>query len=787
MICGGFTGDTILDEAAFFRSIAEQARDIILGVKLDGSICYANQAAITAYGYTLNELSQLKIRELRVPESRAELQGQLQKAWLEGILFRTIHMRKNGEHFPVEVSSQKVSLPHGEMILSLVRDITDVEKISAEARSAREFADNLIETANALLVKLDMAGQIVLFNDAAEQVTGYTRDEVIGKNWFATMLPDAGRPHMWDYFKKLTDPAFDKHYENPILTKSGEERYIVWQNNVVREQEKLTGMVCFGIDVTEKRRVEDALRREGEYIKGVMNGLAFPFFVVNRDHEYLVFNKAHALTMKRLFGVKIELGRSILDYHVNPGDREKVKKNLDQALQGNPCIIEDYVGDERFSRQYVLIEHNPVRDYSGEVLGVAVAVHDISQQKKAEDEIRASDLRYRQLVEDTHVIIIALGPEGKIGFVNDYGLKFLGYPIGELLGCSMEDALLPELETTGRNLREMYRTLWSAGDGELHETHENLLASGKRVWVDWIVRRGVNPLNGDEGWLCVGVDVTSARRAREEEKKGIERRRYNALMNDIRVGRITDERIPEVSRQLGINLAGPFICIVISKAGIGSSAEDEVQRQVEMNTMVDILKDQSEEIVWETEDGIAVLLPFQTDWSSETIKVVKQKTKAFLTLLVRWGYGKEIILGVSYQTLPKVVVAQLYDQALTALEWGPINNPGEKIYFWHELGWLRLLARDVNAPETLQFVADHLEPVLGISQPDKRELLLETLRDILSGESVESIARRLHVHPQTIRYRKRVLDDLFGEFITNGETATNLSIALKILSMQQSS
>jgi PAS domain S-box-containing protein len=678
-----------------------------------------------------------------------------------------------------------VTLPQGKIVLSHIRDISNIEKLAEESRSAKEFSENLVDTANAMVVKLDLEGNILVFNEAAEQITGYTREEVTGKNWFAFMLPEAQRPHVWNYFKKLSDPDFYKNYENLILTKSGEERYVVWQNSVDREQGQPKGLVCFGIDVTEQRKAEEILRKEGEYIKGVIEGLAFPFFVVNREYQYILFNQAHVQSMKNVYGVNIELGKSILDFHDSLTDREKVRQNIDKALGGSACIVEGYVGDERFSKEYVLIEHNPVRDNQGEVLGAVVVVHDISKRKKAMEEARASDLRYRQLVEDTHVIIMSLGPEGKIGFINSYGLNLFGYSESDILGHSLEETVLPKMETTGRNLWKLYQNLLASGNIELRETHENLLLSGRRVWIDWTVRRGVNPLNGEQGWLCVGVDVTFTRRAQEEEVKGYERRRYNKLMNNILEGRISGEDIQKFSKQQGINLAGPFICIVMSKPVTGAAKEDEAQRQREIDAMVDNFKERSRGVVWQTMEGIAILLPCDGTNNIVAIKEVRQKVKIFAALLERSGYGKKIPLGVSHQTSTVVSIPELYGQALAALELGLLNKPALQIHYWHELGWLRLLTKNIRSPETQQFVIDHLGPLISFPHQEKRELLMRTLRDLLSGEAVDSIARRLNVHPQTIRYRKRLLEELLGEFLSDGETKTNMSIAIKIFSMQQ--
>ena len=88
-----------------FRILSERARDIIFLLRPDGTILEANEAAAGIYGYSRDELLKLKVHELRAPSTLSQLDVQLAKANHEGILFETLHRRKDGTDFPVEVNS----------------------------------------------------------------------------------------------------------------------------------------------------------------------------------------------------------------------------------------------------------------------------------------------------------------------------------------------------------------------------------------------------------------------------------------------------------------------------------------------------------------------------------------------------------------------------------------------------------------------------------------------------------------------------------------------------------
>jgi PAS domain S-box-containing protein len=93
---------------------------------------------------------------------------------------------------------------------------------------------------------LDRDANIVTFNRAAEEITGYTREEVVGRNW-DIMLPRERYQAPWKEFTRLVSEGDSGRHENPILTKSGEERIILWKNSLMRDDaNEVVGTVSFG-------------------------------------------------------------------------------------------------------------------------------------------------------------------------------------------------------------------------------------------------------------------------------------------------------------------------------------------------------------------------------------------------------------------------------------------------------------------------------------------------------------------------------------------------------------
>ena len=167
-----------------YRLLSQYARDIILFVRTDGRIIEANEAAVRAYGYSRQELQSMSIYDLRAPITTPAVAGQMAEADARGILFETVHRRKDGSLFPVEVSSQGTTMAEQRVLLSIIRDISERKQIEAERerllaeveRRAAELDATIASVAVGLII-YDPAGAIARSNTAAEDVLRYSEEE----------------------------------------------------------------------------------------------------------------------------------------------------------------------------------------------------------------------------------------------------------------------------------------------------------------------------------------------------------------------------------------------------------------------------------------------------------------------------------------------------------------------------------------------------------------------------------------------------------------------------------
>lgn len=150
-------------------------------------------------------------------------------------------------------------------------DITERKRAEIALQNSKDFAENLIQTANVMVIGLNAKGEITILNNAAEHITGYSLNDLKGKNWFEILVPKAKYPNVWTELAGLTkNERMPRVFENPILTRSGDERFISWQNGVLHEGDKVSGTISFGIDITDRKLAELELENYRKHLENMV-------------------------------------------------------------------------------------------------------------------------------------------------------------------------------------------------------------------------------------------------------------------------------------------------------------------------------------------------------------------------------------------------------------------------------------------------------------------------------------------------------------------------------------
>ena len=150
------------------------------------------------------------------------------------------------------------------MLQATVRDITDRNRAEEAVGRERDRAEQYLNIAEVMLATIDVDEKITLINKRGCEILGYAEGELIGENWFDTLVPRRTRDEVRGVFHKLMagQIAPVEYYENPLLRKDGEERIISFHNTVVRDgRGRITGALLSAEDITDRKRAQEALAR----------------------------------------------------------------------------------------------------------------------------------------------------------------------------------------------------------------------------------------------------------------------------------------------------------------------------------------------------------------------------------------------------------------------------------------------------------------------------------------------------------------------------------------------
>jgi len=381
-----------------YKLLFKHSRDILLFVRRkDGRIIEANEAALNAYGYAREELLSRTIYDLRAEETLPQTDKQMATASEKGILFETAHRRKDGSTFPVEVSSQSAVINGEEILLSVIRDITERKRFEDALKESERRFREMLEKARLVAVTVDLTGKVTFINDFSLRLTGWSRNEMVGKDFEIFIPPEQREEVKRMFFEAVTKGEVRPRYESDIVTRSGERRTISFTNVLLRDARgNIAGTANIGEDITERKRLFEQvqherreveqlakmLRKERDTLEVIMESTNAHIAYLDRDFNFVLVNS----TYERGSGhTRDELiGRNHFELFPNPENEMIFKKVRDTGepveYKAKPFEFADQPWRGTTYWDWTLL---PVKDASGRVVGLVLSLVDVTESIRA--------------------------------------------------------------------------------------------------------------------------------------------------------------------------------------------------------------------------------------------------------------------------------------------------------------------------------------------------------------------------------------------------------------------
>lgn len=481
-----------------YRLLRDEASDMVIFSRLDGTILEANAAVEKVYGYSQQELRSMNVRELRAPETRAFIDADIQASVSQGgLLYETIHQRKDGTAFPVEISARSAQLGGESVVFAVLRDITERKKArEALADSERRYR-LLFERNLAGVYRSTAGGRVIDCNDAFARIFGYDSPEEVKRlpaEAFYTSPADRQR-----FLTQLRKEGSLMNLESKGRRKDGLPIWMYENVSLLKDEETGEEIIEGTLfDISERKQAEEGLRKVSEEQQTIFDSIPATIWYKDCRNRFMRVNRAAS----DFIGLEPEQIENHTAEEIFPEFAGKyLKDDLEVIRSGKPKLgIVEQIRTARGDLRWVRTDKIPYREPDGEILGVIAFSIDITEAREAE---RERDFLFTA-IEQAQEGIVVTSTAGTILYANRAMAELSGYDKTDLIGQN------PRVLKSGRHSESFYKRLW-----------DTILAG--RVWRSQVINKRrdgtlytahlvISPVRDGSGkttaFVCAQRDIT---------------------------------------------------------------------------------------------------------------------------------------------------------------------------------------------------------------------------------------------------------------------------------------
>jgi PAS domain S-box-containing protein len=420
------TEEALRESEENFRNIFENANDTMIFLDIYGRILNANKKAVEVFGGSKEELLGKHFTKVGVfsPRDTPQVLSAFAKVLAGKIGTLTVSIRnKRGKEIALECSGSATKIGDKLAVLVIGRDITERKRMEEVLRQSQEKYRNIVELAPDGIMTVNTKGFITSINPAFSTLTGYSKDEIVGKHF--TKLPTIKMKDILkfvklyrSFFRGKTIPLVEFVYRRKDGT-------IAWGEvhpSLMKEDGKIIGAQAILRDITDRKKTEEELIRLSSAVKMSADSIV----IGDLDAKIIDVNEA---TLK-MYGAEDKrdlIGRSSFDL-IAPEDREKALAGMKEVLKKGYAKGWKYnIITKDGNRIPVEMNTAIMKGVDGKPIGFVAVSRDITERRKMENNLRESEEKYRSLFENARDVIFTGDLKGNITdinrFVEEYDFK----------------------------------------------------------------------------------------------------------------------------------------------------------------------------------------------------------------------------------------------------------------------------------------------------------------------------------------------------------------------------
>ncbi len=397
------------------------------------------------------------------------------------------------------------------------------EKIKAE-RKLKENEQKyrtLVETTGDLIFIHDKKGDIEFVNKSGLEFSGYTEDEILGKNIMEFLPKEELESLLQRKEKRVKKGNKDRqHFETAFINKDEERVDVDVQSTPFFENDEFKGELVVARDVTERKEREKELKR----YKKIFEELSDPVMLQDSEGKYIQINEA----VSDYAGIPKEelIGKDESEF-MGESSYQKIVEKKNEVIEKEQSVeYEMEVDHEDKDECHIKTSRFPFYDTDDNLMGTVAICIDITEQKKKEEKRRIAELKYRNLFDKLADALFLEDTDGNILEVNDAACELLGYSQEELEGMTVEEIVPEEKEIFLPEKRDQL----SFEEGRLETI--NVSKDGTRIPVE--LQGAMIEIDGEKRILVSLRDIRERKEIEEELRESEKRyRRVAENMNDV--------------------------------------------------------------------------------------------------------------------------------------------------------------------------------------------------------------------------------------------------------------
>ena len=429
----------------------------------------------------------------------------------------TVLISKNGTERHISDSAAPIldDLNEIQGVVLVFSDVTDAYTHRRLLEQSEKLYREVIENASDLIYTIDKNGKFRHANSAALKFSGYTIEDSLNLHFTDLIVPEFRSFVKRHYFRQILEKTNTTYTEVPVLKKNGEICWFGQNVTLVFDGEDITGFHIISRDITERKIAQDALRKNEEMLRQIIDIIPDRIFVKDINGKFILNNVAH---MKAL-GIKSQqeaLGKTDRDFRSE--ERARTYETQDKNVIRTQVPLIDYVQHEIKDdgrEAWQLVSKLPFKTDDGEVIGIVGISKEITDQKIADNLLRESKRRFQTLANVSPVGIFRTDVSGFTTFVNPRWCEISGLTAEEALGDGWLSAVHQEDRTgLSEEWHDAARTLRAS-----RVDYRFVRPDGSIAWVMGQAVPEINENNLVVGFVGTITDITERKFMEEELRK----------------------------------------------------------------------------------------------------------------------------------------------------------------------------------------------------------------------------------------------------------------------------